>query len=87
MAQNTGLTAYGEQTVKSPHETAVDPEFVEYGPTPSMASRDYFLPEDVPLFLSKDATEPNQRGFGNGGEGDFDRADVRSQYIKASLLV
>jgi hypothetical protein len=87
MAQNTRLTACGEQTVKSPGEAAGGDEFIEYGPTPSMAKRDYFLPEDIPLFLSNDAAEPRQRGFGNGGENDFDKADVRSQYIKASLLV
>lgn len=87
MAQNTRLTACGEQTVKSPGEAAGDGEFIEYGPTPSMAKRDYFLPEDIPLFLSNDAAELRQRGFGNGGENDFAKADVRSQYIKASLLV
>jgi TPR repeat protein len=87
MAQNTRLTAYGEQTVESPGEAAGGGEFIEYAPTPSMAKRDYFLPEDIPLFLSNDAAEPRQRGFGNGGESDFDKADIRSQYIKASLLV
>lgn len=87
MAQNTRLTSYGEQTVESPSEAAGGPEFIEYGPTPSMAKRDYFLPEDIPLFLSNDAAEPRQRGFGNGGERDFEKADLRSQYIKAGLLV
>ena len=71
MAQNTRLTACGEQTVESPDEAAGGGEFIEYGPTPSMAKRDYFLPEDIPLFLSNDAAEPRQRGFGNGGERRF----------------
>ena len=87
MAQNIRATAYGEQTVKPLDEAAVGPEFFEYGPTPSKAKRDYFLPEDIPLFLCNDAAEPRPRGFGNGGESDFDRAKVRSQYIKAGLLV
>lgn len=89
MAQNTRATAYGEQTVKPLHEAAVGPEFTEYGPSPSMAKPDYLLPEDIPLFLCDDAAEPRPRGFGSGsgGESDVDRADVRSQYIKASLLV
>ena len=87
MAQNTRFPAYGEQAVTSPCEAAGGGEFIEYGPTPSMAKRDYFLPEDIPLFLCNDAAEPGPRGFGNGGESDFNQANVRSQYIKASLLV
>ncbi len=87
MAQNTRLTACGEQTVTSPGEAAGGGGYIEYGPTPSMAKRDYFLPEDIPLFLCNDAAEPGRPGFGNGGESDFYKADVRSQYIKAGLLV
>ncbi len=87
MAQNTRLSACDEQTVRSPGEAAGGDEFFEYGPTPSMAKRDYFLPEDIPLFLCNDVAEPRQRSFGNGGESYFDKAVVRSQYIKASLLV
>ena len=87
MAQNTRFPAYGDQAVTSPCEAAGGGEFIEYGPTPSMAKRDYFLPEDIPLFLCKNAAESGPRGFGNGGESDFNQANVRSQYIKASLLV
>lgn len=93
MAQNTGLTPYDEQTiydeptVESPDEFASGPEFMAYGTTPSMAKKDYFLPEDIPLFLSNDAEEPRQRGFGSGGEKNFDGTVDWSRFVKAGILV
>lgn len=87
MAQNTRLTPYGEQTVESFDEDASGAEFMACGSTPSMAKRDYFLPEDIPLFLSNDAAEPEQRGFGTGGERNPDRALVWSRILKAGILV
>jgi hypothetical protein len=86
MAQNTRFTPYGEQAVESLDEPAGGPEFMAYGSTPSMAKRDYFLPEDIPLFLSNDAAEPRQRAFGSGGARNFDRAAVWSRVFRASLL-
>ncbi len=88
MAQNTRLTShYGEQTVESLDEPAGGPEFMAYGSTPSMAKRDYFLPEDIPLFLSSDAAEPQHRGFGSGGERYLNRTVVWSRFIKAGIFV
>lgn len=87
MAQNARLTPYGEQTVELLDEPAGGPEFMAYGSTPSMAKRDYFLPEDIPLFLSSDAAEPEQRSFGSGGKGDLDRAVISSRLFKASILL
>lgn len=86
MAHNTRLTAC-ERAAEPLGEAAGGVEFIEYGSTPSMAKRDYFLPEDIPLFLSGDSAEPRPRGFGRGGETDWDTAALRSQYIKAGLLV
>jgi hypothetical protein len=87
MAQNTRFTPYGRQTVESLDEDAGDPEFMAYGTTPSMAKKDCFLPEDIPLFLSNDAAEPRQRAFGSGGARNLDRAAVWSRVFRASLLV
>lgn len=86
MAQNTRFTPYGRQTVESLDQDAGDPEFMAYGTTPSMANKDYFLPEDIPLFLSNDAAEPQQRAFGSGGGRNLDRATVWSRVFRASLL-
>ena len=85
-------TTYGEQTVYDDQPVqlldgpADGPEFLAYGSTPSMAKRDYFLPEDIPLFLSNEPDEPRQRRFGSGGDSDFHRAAARSRFIKAGLL-
>jgi len=93
MAQIARLTPYDsydpydEQPVESLDEPAGGPEFMAYGSTPSMAKRDHFPPEDIPLFLSNDVEEPMQRGFGSGGEKGFDRAVVWSRFLKASMLV
>lgn len=87
MAQNTRLAPYGEHTVEQPDDIASDPEFGAYGPTPSMANKDYFLHEDIPLFLSSDAVTPRQRGFGSGGERSLDRPVVWSRFLKAGILV
>ncbi|QWG18599.1 hypothetical protein KMZ68_01480 [Bradyrhizobium sediminis] len=92
MAQNTGLTPYdepiyGEPTIESLDEFASGAEFMAYSSTPSMAKKDYSLPEDIPLFLSNDAEEPRQRGFGSGGEKGFDRAVDWSRFVKAGILV
>ena len=74
MARNTELTSYDEQAVEAFDEGANVPEYMAYGSAPSMAMRDYSLPEDMPLFLSNDAEEPRQRGFGSGGDKSLDRA-------------
>lgn len=91
MARNTGLTSYDEQydeqAFEAFDEDAIGPEFMASGSTPSMAKRDYFLPEDIPLFLSNDTGAPRQRGFGSGGEKSFDRAAVWPRFLKAGILV
>jgi len=87
MAQNSRFAPYDEQAVESLDEPAGGPEFMAYGSTPSMAKRDYFLPEDIPLFLSNDAAEPGQRGFGSGGVRDSDRALVSSRLFRTGLMV
>ena len=93
MAQNARHSShhdgsyYDEQTVESLDEPAGGPEFRAYGSTPSMAKRDYFLPEDIPLCLSNEAAKPVQRGFGSGGESRFDIAAISSRIFKAGILV
>lgn len=93
MARNIRLTPYDEQggyddhPVQSLDEPANGPEFLAYGSTPSMAKRDYFLPEDIPLFLSNDAEEPQPPRFGSGRDRHLELAPRRSQFIKAGFLV
>ena len=99
MAQNARLTAYGEQAVygepsvyeeqavESLDEPSGGPEFMAYGSAPLVAKGDYFLPEEMPLFLSSDAAEPLQRRFGSGGERNPDRAVVSSRVFKAAISV
>ena len=96
MARNSRLNSCDEQTAddKQPagsfEQNASGPEFMAYGSTPSMAKRDYFLPEDIPLFLTNDPEEPSPRsfgsGFGSGGDRRFDRSVVWSRVLKASVL-
>lgn len=87
MVQNTRLTSYEEQAFESFDEDASGPEFLAYGSTPSMAKRDYFLPEDIPLFLSNDDAEPRQHRFGSGGgERSLDRSVVWSRIVKACIV-
>ncbi|QWG23657.1 hypothetical protein KMZ93_01525 [Bradyrhizobium sediminis] len=87
MARNTELTSYDEQAVEAFDEDANVPEYMAYGSAPSMAMRDYSLPEDMPLFLSNDVAEPKQRGFGSGGNRNPDTAPVWPRLFKGSVLV
>ena len=87
MAHDTRLTPYGERTVESFDEPAGPTEFMAYGSAPSTAKRDYFPPEDIPLFLTDDAAQPALRGFGRGGEKRTDGALVSSRLFKAGILV
>jgi hypothetical protein len=87
MARNTELTSYDEQAIETFDEDANVPEYMAYGSAPSMAMRDYSLPEDMPLFLSDDVAEPKRRGFGGGGDRNPDRAPVWPRIFKGSLLV
>jgi hypothetical protein len=96
MARNTRpnsydeQTAYDEQQAGSFEQDTSSPEFMAYGSTPSMAKRDYFLPEDIPLFLTNDPEVPSPRsfgsGFGSGGDRRFDRSVIWSRVLKASFL-
>lgn len=94
MARNTRLIpydepayfsepAYGERTVESLDESATG--ILACGSTSSMAKRDYSLPDDIPLFLSNNASAANQRGFGRGVERDPRRTVVASRMVKAGL--
>ena len=88
MARNTSFTPYEEETVGAYDEEPGGPEFMAYGSTPSMALKDYSLPEDpMPLFLSEGAEESRQRGFGRtGGERILKRAVVWPRIFKAGIL-
>ena len=87
MAQNTRPTFhFGDQTVETLDEPAGGPELLAYGSTPSMAKRDYFLPEGTPLFLSSDAAEPQYRSLGSGGARNPSGAVVRSKFIMAAIF-
>jgi TPR repeat protein len=87
MARNTSFTPYEEETVGAYDEEPGGPEFMAYGSTPSMALKDYSLPEDpMPLFLSEGAEESRQRGFGTGGERIPKRAVVWPRIFKAGVL-
>jgi hypothetical protein len=86
MARNT--TPYEEETVGAYDEEPGGSEFMAYGSAPSMALKDYSLPEDpMPLFLSEGAEESRQRGFGRtGGERILKRAVVWPRIFKAGIL-
>lgn len=87
MARNTSFTPYEEETVGAYDEEPGGPEFMAYGSAPSMALKDYSLPEDpMPLFLSEGAEESRQRGFGTGGERIPKRAVVWPRIFKAGVL-
>ena len=96
--RNTRLAPYGEQTygeqtvyddqpVELLDEPAEGLEFLAYGSTPSMAKRDYFLPEDIPLFLSNGTEEPRQRRFGSGGDRDFHRAGCHGRGLSRQVFL
>ncbi len=70
----------------SNHPNQIAREFMACGSTPPMAKSDYFLPEDIPLFLSNDAAEPRQPSFGSGGDKGIDRAALSSRLFKASIV-
>src|SRR5664279_397723 len=87
MARNTSFTPYEEETVGAYDEEPGGSEFMAYGSAPSMALKDYSLPEDpMPLFLSEGAEESRQRGFGTGGERIPKRAVVWPRIFKAGVL-
>jgi hypothetical protein len=89
MAQKTGLTPYGEQTVESFDKDRSVSEFKSY-PSKSYRSRrstatkDGLPPDDpIPLFLSDHAEEPEQPGLGKA----WDSAVISSRILKTSILV
>jgi TPR repeat protein len=87
MARNTSFTPYEEETVGAYDEEPGGPEFMAYGSAPSMALKDYSLPEDpMPLFLSEGAEESRQRGFGTGGERIREKAVLWPRIFKAGIV-
>jgi TPR repeat protein len=86
MARNTRLTPYDEQLLGAFDEDANGREFMAYGSTTPTTTEVYALPEDpMPLFLSGDAEEPRQRGFGSGGERG-DRAVAWRRLFKVGIF-
>ena len=85
MARNSSFTPFDERRVIAFDDDPGDTEFPAYGSVPALASEDY--PEDaMPLFLSGDAGEPRQRGFGMGGERIQADATVWRRIFKAGLF-
>jgi TPR repeat protein len=85
MARISSFTPFDERRVIAFDDDPGDPEFLAYGSLPALASEDY--PEDpMPLFLSGDAGEPRQRGFGMGGERIEAGATIWPRIFKAGLF-
>lgn len=85
MARNSGFTPFDERRVRAFDDDPGDREFPAYGSVPAPASEDF--PEDaMPLFLSGDAGEPRQRGFGMGGERIEAGAALSPRIFKAGLF-
>ncbi len=90
MARNTNFTPYDERIAYDEQPPAFDdepggPEYMAYGSAPSMATNGY-SEDPMPLFLSNEADEPRQRGFGSGGERIRARAPVWPRIFKAGIL-
>ena len=87
MARETRLTSYGEQMVEAFDLDESGSEFMSYRSAPSIAAKDDFLPEDrIPLFLSGDAEQPDQPGFGKGWDRNQGRTVVGLRVLKAGIL-
>ena len=85
MARNSGFTPFDERRVRAFDDDPGDREFPPYGSVPAPAPEDF--PEDaMPLFLSGDAGEPRQRGFGMGGERIEAGAALSPRIFKAGLF-
>jgi TPR repeat protein len=85
MARNTSFTPYDEQVGAPFDQDANDPEFMD-DDSPRAVDR-YPLSEDrMPLFLSYEADEPRHRGFGSGGERNWQRARMWPRVIKAGIF-
>jgi hypothetical protein len=85
MARNTGFTPYDEQVGAPFDQDSSDSEFMDY--ESSRAVDRYPLSEDrMPLFLSHEADEPRYRGFGSGGERNWQRARIWPRIIKAGIF-
>jgi hypothetical protein len=83
--------AHGEQAARAFEEEPDSPgypQYMAYESARSMARDNHPLPEDrMPLFLSNDADEPRQRGFGTGGDRIEDNAVVRPRIFRAAIFV
>jgi TPR repeat protein len=85
MARNTGFTPYDEQVGAPFDQDSSDSEFMDY--ESSRAVERYPLSEDrMPLFLSNETDEPKYRGFGSGGERNWQRARMWPRVIKAGIF-
>jgi TPR repeat protein len=85
MARNTSFTPYDEQVGEPFDQDPNDSEFMDC--ESSKAVDRYPLSEDrMPLFLSHEADEPRYRGFGSGGERNWQRARMWPRVIKAGIF-
>src|SRR5260370_33684443 len=89
MAQKTGLTPYGEQTVEPFDKDGSVSGFKSYPSKSyrsrrSMSTNDGLPPHDpIPLFLSSPAEQSTQPGLGKA----WDSAVISSRIVKTSILV
>jgi TPR repeat protein len=85
MARKTSFTPYDERIGPPFDQDSNDSEFTDY--ESSRAVDRYPLPDDrMPLFLSQEDDEPRHRGFGSGGERNWQRARVWPRVIKAGIF-
>jgi hypothetical protein len=85
MARNSRFTSYDEQVGGPFEQDPNDPESTGYessGPV----ERYPFSEDPMPLFLSNEADEPRQRGFGSGGERNWQRTLIWPRIIKAGIF-
>jgi hypothetical protein len=85
MARNSRFTSYEEEIGGPFEQDPNDPDLMGF--ESSKAVERYPFSEDpMPLFLSSEADEPRQRGFGSGGERNWQRARVWPRIIKAGIF-
>jgi hypothetical protein len=85
MARKTSFTPYDEQVGAPFDQDPNDSEYMDYD-SPRAVDR-YPLSEDrMPLFLSQEDDEPRHRGFGSGGERNWQRARMWPRVIKAGIF-
>ena len=85
MARNSRFTSYDDQVGGPFEQDTNDPEYTGY--ESSGAVEKYPFSEDpMPLFLSQEADEPRHRGFGSGGERNWQGTRLWPRIIKAGIF-